>query len=49
MTCKYGNHKWEIKLGDILDIKCMVCGEVVEQPNREHTSDLQYTKDEYDF
>jgi len=46
MTCKYGHHKWILYTKPIM---CSVCGEEIEEYNREPTSQLQYTKDEYDF
>ena len=45
--CNYGQHKWNITKEEI---KCRICGEVVEKPTKDHGNNpLDYTKDQYDF
>lgn len=46
MRCAYGCHIWDMTRKPI---RCKNCGEVIEPLQREHTSDLSYTKDDYDF
>jgi hypothetical protein len=46
MNCKYGQHSWNLTKKPII---CKVCGEIIKEPAREHTSSLSYTDDTYDF